>query len=70
MPPEQAADLLSQAEGEITRQGWNPNGVFSAQLRRSAIEAGVPWRPASQPGRVASGGSAARAGLGALPLLS
>jgi len=70
VPPEQAAELLSQAEREITRQGWNPNGVFSAQLRQSAMDAGVPWRPASHPGRVASGGSAARAGLGALPLLS
>jgi len=69
MPPEQAAELLSQAEREITRQGWNPNGVFTAQLRRCAIEAAVPWRPASHPGRGASGGSAARAGLGAVPLL-
>jgi DNA primase len=33
----QAAELLRQAEDEMTRSGWNPHGVFSRRLREEAV---------------------------------
>ena len=36
LPPQAAAELLNQAQSEMTREGWNPNGVFSQRLRDSA----------------------------------
>lgn len=35
--PAAAAQLLHQAEDEMTRSGWNPDGVFSRQLRAKAL---------------------------------
>jgi len=32
--PAAARQLLDQAEREMTRQGWNANGAFSAALHR------------------------------------
>jgi DNA primase len=41
LPPRAAIELLNQAEGEMTRQGWNPNGVFRETVRDSALSI---WR--------------------------
>ncbi len=35
--PSAAAQLLRQAEDEMTRSGWNPHGVFSRRLREEAL---------------------------------
>lgn len=36
-----AIELLNQAESEMTREGWNPNGVFGQTVRDSMLSA---WR--------------------------
>jgi hypothetical protein len=41
LPPRAAIELLNQAEGEMTRQGWNPNGVFGQTVRDSTLSI---WR--------------------------
>jgi DNA primase len=45
LPPEPAAQLLRQAEQEVTRLGWNPNGSFTRAL--SEAVARVTASPAS-----------------------
>ena len=30
-------ELLTQAESEMTRQGWNPNGIFRETVRDSVL---------------------------------
>jgi DNA primase len=37
LKPVAAAELLRQAEDEMTRSGWNPHGVFSRHLREEAV---------------------------------
>ena len=33
-----ALQLIRQAEDEMTRQGWNPRGIFGHYLRRQAVQ--------------------------------
>jgi len=37
LPTRAAIELLDQAESEMTRQGWNPNGVFRETVRDSVL---------------------------------
>lgn len=46
--PVAAAALLRQAEDEMTRTGWNPDGVFSRRLREHALSA-LRHGPSPQP---------------------
>lgn len=41
LQPQAAAELLNQAESEMTREGWNPNGVFLRTIHDSVQSA---WR--------------------------
>lgn len=50
--PTAAAALLRQAEAEMTRTGWNPNGVFSRRLREQALSSlrqGLSPQPPNTP---------------------
>jgi len=39
LTPRAAIDLLDQAESELTREGWNPNGVFRQTVRDAVLSA-------------------------------
>jgi len=70
LPPQHAAQLVNQVEREVTRQGWNPNGTFTAEFRQVANAAGLPWHLERETARVVGGGSVSRAGAVAVPLLA
>jgi len=70
LPAQYAAQLLGQVEREVTRQGWNPNGIFTADLRNAISAAGLAWHAELETARVAGGGSVSRPGAVAVPLLA
>ena len=39
LTPRAAIELLNQAESELTREGWNPNGVFRQTVRDAVLSA-------------------------------
>jgi DNA primase len=41
LPPEHAARLLREVEGELTRRGWNPNGSFTRELAQAVAQTAV-----------------------------
>jgi len=66
LPRPWATQQLDQAEREMTRQGWNPDGQFTSALRQAIASAGLT---APDRDRSAAAGAVYRTGPGAIPLL-
>lgn len=64
LPPQAAAELLNQAEREMTREGWNPNGVFGQTVRDSMLSA---WRERQTHKSLSTGPAAVEASVHRFP---
>jgi hypothetical protein len=49
LPPRAATDLLDGAADEMTRRGWNPDGVFARELHRAALQGATHRQPGTHP---------------------
>lgn len=50
LPPQPATDLLREAENEMTRLGWNPNGSFTRALTQAVARVKTPSEPSASTG--------------------